>query len=673
MTFLNLTRTFPVNNKNLFPMTKFYILPVLLLSLSFLPLRSFSQFKHPFGKVTLDELSDKPYKPDPGADALVLSETCLASVAFQESFYIDVEINRKIKIVNKGGFPYASIKIVYRTDDKLENIKASTFNLRDGEKIETQVLKESFITEHTSSRYNTLKFNFTDIHEGSVVEFSYKMRLNDDWLFGLVPWQFQGSIPTAQSTLTVVFPEAFSYKAIIGGNSASVTTDFAKAPTNFFGQGIDANVWTYTASNVPAFREEPFIVSRKQHLTKVTFELARVDFPRITYENISPTYEKLNQKLLDREDFGTAISTNLKSATDDVIAGTTDELSKLKKIHKYVSEKVTWDGENDFEASVGLRNSLRKEKGNSADVNMILIAMLRSAGLKADPVILSTRPNGSLSLFSALLQQFDYVLASVQAGGKTYLVDATDPLRPFDMLPFDCLNGSGRLISLTESAFVDLKNNESKSSSRNFDLLLSADGTMAGKMEFSESGIEAYNSRHLALLEGEDGFRDWFLINNPNMEISGLTIAGLKDAYSNLNVSGQVKVKSCASVVSDRIILNLSGLSALNKNPFFEQERKYPVDFGCPSSEKLSIRIRIPQGYKVDMKPADLTVEPGDKAGKYEYTCKVEGDEIVLNSSSAIDKTIFELPEYPKLREYYQKILGKENEIIILKKNPVSK
>jgi len=632
-----------------------------------------AQFKHPFGKVTLDELSDKPYKPDPGADAVVLSETCLASIAFQENFYIDVEINRKIKIVNKGGFPAASIRILYRIDDKLDNIKASTFNLKNGEKTETPVPKESFITEHTSSKYNTLKFNFPDIHEGSVVEFSYKMRFNDDWLFGLVPWQFQSSIPVAQSTLTVVFPEAFMYKAIIGGNSSSVTTDFSKTPTYFFGQGIDANVWTYTASNVPAFRQEPYIVSRQQHLTKVTFELSRVDFPKITYANISPTYEKLNQKLLDREDFGTAISTNLKSSADNIIAGATDELSKLKKIHKYVSEKVMWDGEKDFEVSVPVRSSLRKEKGNSADVNMILIAMLRSAGLKADPVILSTRPNGSLNLYSAMLQQFDYVIASVQAGGKTYLVDATDPLRPFDMLPFECLNGSGRLISLTESAFVELKNNESKNSSRNFDLQLSADGTMTGKMEYAESGIEAYDSRHLTLLEGEDGFRDWFLINNPNLEISGLTIKGLKDAYSDLNLTAQVKVKSCASVVPDRIILNISGLSALNKNPFFEQERKYPVDFGCPSSEKLSIRIKIPQGYKVDLKPADLIAEPGDKAGKYEYTCKVEGDELVLNSSSAIDKTLFQLPEYPKLREYYQKILGKESEIIILKKNPVSK
>ena len=68
-------------------------------------------------------------------------------------------------------------------------------------------------------------------------------------------------------------------------------------------------------------------------------------------------------------------------------------------------------GIDGFTASNSLRNVMNKEKGSSAEINMILIAMLRSAGLNADPVILSTRSNGSLNQNSAMMQQFNYLVA----------------------------------------------------------------------------------------------------------------------------------------------------------------------------------------------------------------------------------------------------------------------
>ena len=223
------------------------------------------------------------------------------------------------------------------------------------------------------------------------------MRLFNSARARLVPWQFQHGIPVVSSSLTVTYPDAFVYKSLISGSSEDVQTDFTQSSTHFFGEAVTATVSTWFSTDVPAFRSEPYILGKKEHLTKVTFELARVDYPNITYNDISPTYEKLTTKLLDREDFGTAINTNFKSLATQITSGESDELAKLKKIHEYVSSKVLWNGIEDFTANYALRNILNKEKGSSADINLILIAILRSAGLKADPVILSTRSNGSLN------------------------------------------------------------------------------------------------------------------------------------------------------------------------------------------------------------------------------------------------------------------------------------
>ncbi len=631
------------------------------------------QFTLPFGKVTLEDLSNKPYKPDPGADAIILSETGVASLQYQEGFYVEFERNVRIRIVNSEGFDYANIEIPFDIDDKMDAYKASTFNLRNGEKIETAIPKKSFIVEKTSESEYTLKFNFPDVHEGSVIEYSYKMRLFNSAISMLVPWQFQYEIPVMNSSVTVSYPDAFVYKSLISGSSWDVHTDFSKSNSSFFGEAVSVSINTWLAVDLPAFRNEPYILGKNEHLTRVTFELARVDFPNITYNDISPTYPKLNEKLLNRWDFGIALNTNFKSLAQQVTNSSPDELSRLKKIHEYVSSKVLWNGIEDFTANYALKNIMNKEKGSSADINLILIAMLRSAGLKADPVILSTRSNGSLNENSAMMQQFNYVIASVSADGKTYLVDATDPLRPFNLLPFECLNKTGRIISLSESGFVDLKNNQMIADSNNYNIVIDKEGHVAGNLKYKFSGYSAYDVRRMVRIEGEEGYLDLFKTFLPYAEISGFKIANLKDPDSDLILTSEFKINDGAQLAGDKLIFNTLLSMVSYKNPFYSRERMFPVDLGSPISQNYSFRVRIPDGYTISEKPSDVSFALGNGGGQFAYKCVVNDHDIEINQNFTITQTFFQLSEYPQLREFYEKMLRKDAEMIILKKNPVIK
>ena len=651
-------------------MTKYISISLIVVFLGLLAPEVSGQFKLPFGKVTLADLSNKPYKPDPGADAIILSETGLASLQYQEGFYVEFEKNVRIRIVNNKGYDYANIEIPFDIDDKMDSYKASTFNLRNGEKVETEIPKKSFILEKTSKSYSTLKFNFPDVHEGSIIEYSYKMRLFNSSISSLVSWQFQYGIPVMNSTLTVSYPDAFVYKSLISGSSMDVHTDFSKSSSNFFGESVSVSVNTWLATDVPAFRKEPFILSENEHLTKVTFELARVEFPNISYKDISPTYERLNTKLLDRDDFGTALKTNFKSLAGQITNGAQDELSKLKKIHEYVSSKVLWNGIDDFTASYALRNILNKEKGSSADINLILIAMLRSAGLKAEPVILSTRSNGSLNQNSAMMQQFNRVVASVSADGKTYLVDATDPLRPYNMLPFECLNNAGRLISETDSKFVDLKNDEKYSSSDNYTLVLAKNGDIAGNSKKTYSDYSAYDIRKTVKLESEEGYLDLIRSSSPDVEYSNFKISGLKEPGSDVTILSDFIIVKGAQVAANKIVINPFLSPEDLRNPFYSAERKFPVNFGCPVRRSYTLTLSIPEGYSVAEKPADVSFTAGDNGGKFETSCLVTGNDIRLSYNFDIDRTVFQLSEYPQLRSFYANVYHKLEEMIVLVKNP---
>ncbi|HOF22397.1 MAG TPA: DUF3857 domain-containing protein, partial [Bacteroidales bacterium] len=191
-------------------MNKFNFL-VLIIFFSIVPVVTLqAQNKIPFGRISFEDLENKPYKPDPGADAIILSDEGTASLKYDgNEFYVELVRDVKIRIVNSRGFDYANIELPFSSRDIIKNYRASTFNIRSGEILETSIPKKDFIIDNTSKRTKTLKFNFPEVREGSVLEYSYTVLLKNYAVNILVPWEFQADIPVVKSMLTVSYPEYF--------------------------------------------------------------------------------------------------------------------------------------------------------------------------------------------------------------------------------------------------------------------------------------------------------------------------------------------------------------------------------------------------------------------------------------------------------------------------------
>jgi|WetSurMetagenome_2_1015567.scaffolds.fasta_scaffold00001_220 hypothetical protein len=651
-------------------MTKLKIQLFLLFFLSLISAKIDSQkFFLPFGDIKGDELSNRPYKPDPGADAIIISDIGIASLNYANEFYIELERDVRIKIVNSNGFDYANIEIPYSTDDIMEGYRASTFNTRNGEKIETTIPKENFIVDKTTKNSRTLKFSFTDVHEGSVIEYSYKIMLKGYSYLVLVPWVFQSEIPVVFSSISVSYPEYFIYKNIISGSTQFVRSSVKTSESNFFSERVKVFNNMYYAENVPAFRIEPYIKSIGEHLTKITFELAKVNIPNQSLQEITPTYATLTNKLLGREDFGDALKSNFKNIAEDLTAGISNDLLKLQKIHKHISSKILWNTVEDFTSSGSLKSVYNKGKGNSADINMILICMLRALKIKADPVILSTRSNGSINEFSAMIQQFNYLVAYVTIDSVNYLVDATDPLRPFNVLPFECLNGTGRLISEKDSKFVRLENKEAYSTSTFLKVAIDKTGKIEGSAENIYSGYPSLNIRKLIKIESEEGYSDIVRSLYSDFDFTGFGIENTDDPNADIKVKFGFKTVTGTQVAGNGIIFFPGFADKGKKSPFYSQERNYPVDFGCPTFENYRITVKIPEGYIVEEKPWDTSKILGKNDGKFEFSTEVSGGILEIKSSFTINKTIFQVAEYKNLQDFYTEFLKKQSEPVVFRKS----
>jgi hypothetical protein len=209
-----------------------------------------------------------------------MSDIGITTLNYRDEFFVIFERNVRIRIINSKGFDYADIKIPFLSDHKLLAYKASSFNLKNGQKIETPIPRKSFLIENVTDSWKSLKFNFPDVHEGTIVEYSYVLEMkNPSSIRRLEPWTFQYPIPVMKTSLTVTYPEYFLYKTNITGNPMIVQTETSSRPLRFGIYLTTQRSVHWYAEDVPAFRTEPYTKSYNENLTRLTFELARVDHP----------------------------------------------------------------------------------------------------------------------------------------------------------------------------------------------------------------------------------------------------------------------------------------------------------------------------------------------------------------------------------------------------------
>jgi hypothetical protein len=84
---------------------------------------------------------------------------------------------------------------------------------------------------------------------------------------------------------------------------------------------------------------------------------------------------------------------------------------------------------------------MKARKGNVAEINLLLTAMLRYAGLEAYPVILSTTEHGYALEMFPMIRNFNYVITQLKLPGKNMYLDASYPTMAFGRLAPDCLAG----------------------------------------------------------------------------------------------------------------------------------------------------------------------------------------------------------------------------------------
>lgn len=620
-----------------------------------------------FGDIPMDDLKMTIYSKDSSAAAVVLVDYGEAYLNVStNTVQMTIERHTRIKILNKAGLSWGDVSILLRqsgsNEERVTNLKASTYNLIDGKIVESKLDKKGIFKEKYNRSFNQQKFTMPDVKEGSVIEYSYNIS-SEFWT--LFPnWRFQRTIPTQWSEYWAMIPDFFHFEKYMQGYLPVAINEVK--PSNAGGLSVKAHHWV--VKDAPAFKEEPFMTSEEDFISRINFALSYVSFPGEPTQEIMGSWAKLNKDLLEDEDFGRVIDKSgfLKEITASITAGITDPLKKIEALHRYVANTIEWDGTEDYYPG-DLKKILEKKKGTSGDINVLLASMLDKAGISVDMVLLSTRSHGFIRQSYPMTRQFNYIVCAARVDGKVILLDATNKHLPYTILPDRCLNGQGLVISKTNHGWIDIEPKAKAKTLVNASLKVGADAEITGSVIVSDEGYNAPYVRKNYSVKGEEEFTKE-VKTETRWSISKSEYKNVDEVDKPFQQIHEVVISEHASAMGDAIYLNPMLMNQIKENPFKEDTRTYPIDYGAPSEKVYMCKIEIPEGYKVDELPQSKVLALPQNGGRFLYNMTQNGNIINLTCMFNINKSLFAQTEYPILREFYNQVVAKEAEQIVLKK-----
>lgn len=677
-------------------MKKLIVLAVLILT------QTITAQNYKFGKVSEEELLEKAHPDYPEASAAILYSKKQVSFDYQQGkgFVQNNEVHQRIKIYTKDGFDYATKMIsLYQgerstSSEDIIGLKAYTYNIEGGKINKDKLTKDGIFEEETSKYRRTTKFTMPNIKEGCVIEFEYTIQSQ---LYGIDDVTFQQLIPIKRMEFKIKTPEYFKYSKLLNPRASFIPTleetkergqirytsksrsvagsgaGRSVTQTNNSSHTIDyqADVLMANMDNIPPLKDEKYVDNLSNYQAKLIMELEEIAWPDEPIKYLSTSWEKVTKTIYDDSDFGDQLKKDnyYKDDLNALLSGVsaTDLQQRAALIFNHVKSKVKWNEYYGYTAEQGLAKAYKQGSGNSGDINLMLTSMLRYAGLDANPVLVSTKSNG-IPLIPTR-SGFNYVISALRIDDSIILLDATRPFSTANILPTSALNWLGRLIKEDgNSDWVNLIPKMSSNESVSLNVKLNSDLSASGKVRHQFTNYQANRIRNKFHNHNTEEIIKSLEEDKGEIKISELELEHMYEINEPISESYSYSLNNAMEDIGGNLYVTPLLFLASEENPFKEDKRSYPIDFVYPIADKYMVNIMLPEGYTVESMPESVKYQFNGTDGEFTYLAKLNGNFIQLIVSLDLNKTLILPEEYEQFKEFYQLMIEKQTEQVVLKK-----
>jgi hypothetical protein len=642
-----------------------------------------------------DELQMTSDPKAPGADAVYLYlEEIDNDARHYENHYA------RIKVLTEKGKEMATVEIPYLSGSwKISELKARTIH-PDGTIVPLDIKPADLMIQKSGDEQIKRKvFTLPSVEVGSILEYRYDISYGDDCdtmngsCFFVPPtWEVQKSHFVHKAhyafTPTVKFmPNGTSFTPVdvfdlvdSRGRVAQSLVNFSRLPPGVTVKASVNGSYNVDVTDVPPTPDEEWMPPIESLRYKVAFYYSYVHDAKQFW----PSEGKLWSTDVDK--FAEP-SKAIRDAVNSLIAPGDSDLDKAKKLYAAVEALDNTDysrqkthsemKELGIKAAKHAEDVWAQKSGDSEDMAMLYLAMLRAAGLNAIAVKVMDRDKGIFDPGFLSLDQLNTTLVALTVGGKQMVLDPGEKACPFGTVNWRhagvqglSQGDKGILFSTTpELAYQDNVVN------RVADLTIDAHGGVTGYIQIIMTGQKGLQWRQAALRNDDTELKKQF----DHDEVESLVPEGVEahvDHFLGLDKPGQnlmaiVKVTGTLGTATAKRLL-LPGLFFETRvgAPFVNDEKRLePVDMHYAERVTDDVTYHLPAGMTVEGAPQDASV-PWQGHAVFILKSKPDTGQIEIVSTLARAFSEAKPEEYQDLRGFFQKVAAAEQAQLVLKIAP---
>ncbi|KAF2335753.1 DUF3857 domain-containing protein [Flavobacterium daemonense] len=636
------------------------------------------------GKVTIAELQEKACPKDTAAPAAILFKKGRTFFTYSndKGFSANHVYEFKIKIYKKEGLKWADQKVRFfigyenLNEDRLEFSNAITYNLENGAIVKTKLDNQGAFKNKVNKFWKEKTITLPNVKVGSVIEYKYVLKSEN--LLKLPDFEFQYDIPVNYFEYKTEIPEYYIYKSIsIGNYPIETDSKLVGKSQSYENEHNQSGILSYKQINtfykgkdVPALTEEPYVNNVDNYRGALQFEIERIRYPDKPDKDYSVTWEGVATNIFKNEHFGKELNekTFLVEDVKRLLTGVESQNDRMNIIFKYVQNKMHWNEENDYYTDKGVVKAYSDQTGNVAEINFILINMLKLGGIDANPVLVSTIENG-VPVYPTRTG-FNYVIAGALIDGKLVLLDATHKYTSPNILPLNVLNWKGRLIKIDGSS-QEINLDPTTLSRETSSVLAKMDdnGKIDGKIRIQRTDYDAYYFRIKNSEKNQENYLEKYEEQLGDLKISNYKIENAKANFSDpVTETFDFASDNMVEIIGGQMFINPLLFFTSSKNPFNQEKRQMGIYFGYPTQEKISLNLQLPEGLEVTAMPNPIRITSENKEITFTLNISKLENKIQIVCMKEINNSIFAAGDYNGLKDLFQKMIASQNEKIVLKK-----
>lgn len=366
------------------------------------------------------------------------------------------------------------------------------------------------------------------------------------------------------------------------------------------------------------------------------------------------------------------LNKELKDFVNGIIKDATTDYEKAKILSEFVAKNIRYVaieyGDSGHEPHYA-NEVFMNRYGDCKDQAILLVAMLRCAGLKGYPVLIPTR--GAYSMYEDFPSAiFNHAICAVEIDGELIFIDPTAETTAFGYIPLADQDRLTLVFTDDNWRIARIKNIEDNGLIYTMDININQDESATITRQVTTQGFYASSYRwylkhtHPAIIKEE--------IQEKMMEISSLsklidyqvsnvdsfnTVPGLSyrfEAEEFLNPARDLRIVP----VLDQVFLDHALIS--------KDDRDYPIDFEAMYNVKANIKLTLPNNLEVKYLPRSMTLDNPWFMLKVAY--QEELNVVNFNQIFQVKKRFVKKEDYRDFKGYLKKALYLLREEIILEK-----